>query len=232
MDFRDIQHLDTTGLIARCAEQNRSFYHRQANDERFCLELFRRAIVKREDAAWTAIVAQYRPQVERWIQRMGSVDVQLAEELTADAIMRFWRAYTPNDLFRARGLSDILGYWRDCARSAVLDWRRRTRREALSLDDLDGFTSPNKAGNPWEDRLAQQEIRAQLWHLVLEHCQDEDDLLLTRRVFVEGLKPREVFAQAPQRFTRQEEVYQKLRNLKDRLRRDPQVETLLRDYLQ
>lgn len=207
MDFDDVHQRGTAWLIARCAEQNRLFYQRQAHEERFCLELFRRAIVKREDAAWTAIVTQYRPQVERWILRMGSVDEPTLDELAADAIMRFWRAYTPNDLLRARSLSDVLGYWRDCARSAMLDRQRRQRREALPLDDLDGFSLTSEPTDRWENRLAHREMQLEVWRLVLEHCQDEGDVLLTRRVFVEGCKPREVFAQMPRLFARQEDVY-------------------------
>lgn len=231
MDLSAYHRLSTTELVAQCAEQNRLFYQRQGNDQQFCLELFRRAIVKREDLAWTALVTQYRPQVERWIVREGSISVQILEELVADAIMRFWRAYTPNDFLRARGLSDVLGYWRDCAHSAVVDWQRRQRRETFLLDDLDDIPSPNGESDRWADTLAQQELRAELWRLILAHCQDEDDVLLIHRVFMEGHKPRHVFAQNPHRFVRQEVVYQRLRNLKDRLRRDSQFEALLQDYL-
>lgn len=231
MDLSDYHRLSTTELVARCAEQNRLFYQRRHNNQQFCMELFRRAIVKREDYAWTALVVQYRPQVERWILREGTTGAHIVEEIVADAITRFWRAYTPNDFLRARGLSDVLSYWRDCARSALIDWQRRHQRTDLALDDLDDQSVLASQDDLEAERVAQHELRVDLWRLVLAHCQDEDDVFLVQRVFLEGLKPRHVYSQNLDRFARQELVYQRLRNLKDRLRRDPELESLLQEYL-
>ncbi len=227
MDTQSARLLDTPSLAAECAEQTARFYQRQVSNPDFCFELFRRAILKREPTAWDALIAQYRPQIERWIRRVGPTDAETIEDLTQDAITRFLRAYGAEDLARASSLAAVLRYWQDCARSAVLDWQRKRPWVVSSLDsDEDARLDIVRSHENVEGQVARHEAGQRLWQLVRQHCQDETDVLLAHRVFVEGYRPREVYAENTPRFATQTEVYQRLRNLKDRLRRDPAVQSL------
>jgi DNA-directed RNA polymerase specialized sigma24 family protein len=183
--------------------------------------------------AWTTLLTVYQPQVERWVRQIcGPATVDI-EDLVQDSITRFWRAYTAADLARARGLADVLSYWRDCVRSAALDQRRRHRINSVPEELADSYAAPRSASaDGVANRVVHAAGQAQLWGCVARHCQDEADLLLAHRVFVEGRRPREVFIENPQWYARQVEVYQRLRNLKDRLRRDPEFESLLRSCLE
>lgn len=224
-----VRHLDTETLAARCAEQTALFYQRKSSDELFCYELFRRAILKRDSAAWEALVQQYHPQIERWIQRTGSPDADTLHDLTQDAIVRFWRAYTADQFAKARSLAEILRYWQDCARSAYLDARRKDRAQVVSFDPIGSVAPASPRMERLEDRIALRQARQQLWERVRHHCQDEADRLLAQRIFIEGCKPAQVYREYPQWFVRPTDMYQRLRNLKDRLRRDPLIQQLLTD---
>jgi RNA polymerase sigma factor (sigma-70 family) len=231
MSTHSIRHLKTVAIAERCAEETARFYQRKSSSDLFCYELFRRAILKRESAAWEALVKQYRPQIRRWIRRAGSPDEDSLEDLTQDAILRFWRAYNSDQFAQAGSLSEILRYWQDCARSALLDWSRRERHKVLLFDSHENLPHFLSAGDRPEVHMALREARLKLWELVRHHCKDEVDMLLAQRVFVEGCKPRQVHSECPQWFVRRTDLYQRLRNLKDRLRRDPLVQKLLRDCL-
>ncbi len=223
-----IENVDVATLAARCAEETGHYYRRQDSDPQFCFELFRRAILVGSAAAWDALMAVYRPQIERWIRQMDVLDARKIEDLAQEAALRFWRAYGAASFARARGLADVLAYLRDCTRAAVLDDLRRPD-PASRLTPLDEGIPASPV--PAERDLAQEGPRLALWRCVSGHCRDEADYLLARCVFVEGCRPKEVYVENPQWFARQAEVYQRLRNLKDRLRRDPAFKTLLQECL-
>jgi DNA-directed RNA polymerase specialized sigma24 family protein len=232
MTTSSVRHLNIQALAAQCAAQTELFYRRLASNPDFCFELFRRAILRRDQAAWDALVAQYQPQIERWVRRTGPNDPEIVADLAQDAITRFWRAYGADDLARAGRLAEVLRYWQDCARSAVLDWQRKRQFAAISLEEAGrGDSAVAARHGEIEGQVMRRELGRRLWLLVRQHCQDEADLVLAHQVFVEGCKPREVYAENSQWFATQAEVYQRLRNLKDRLRRDLVVQSLLDELI-
>lgn len=224
--LRNSSELDA--LVADCVKQMERFRRKQANDPTSCLQLFHQAILQRDPAAWEALVTVYQPQIRRWIQKQGNIaDAALVNELVQETLIRFWRSYTPELFVRARSLADILRYWQDCAHSAYLEWQRRNRNAPVLLEEIENGSVSQTASDILPHNLVQAEARNRLWQLVLEQCRDELDRLLAHRIFVEGQKPREVFRENPERFESIEEVYKRLRNLKDRLRRNPNLLELL-----
>lgn len=216
-------------LQAACAEQMERFRRERANDPTPCLVLFRQAIFRRDPVAWEALIAIYQPHVQRWIRRRGfAADPGQLEELVQEALVRFWRAYTPEQLARAHSLAEILRYWQDCSGSVFLDWLRRGRNAPASLEDADraparGDLRPDALQLAWE----RSEARSRLWQVVAEQCQDKADQIIAHRIFVEGQKPRDLLREYPDDFATIEQIYKRLRNLKDRLRRNPNLLELL-----
>ena len=216
-------------LRADCAAQMERFRQERANDPTPCLLLFRKAILHRDPVAWEALVAVYRPYVQRWIRRRGfAADAGHLDELVQESLFRFWRAFTPEQLARAHSLAEILRYWQDCATCAYFDWLRRGRNTPDSLEEADG--EPIRK-DPIPDALPRDLVRAEargrLWQIVAEQCQDEADRIVAHRCFVEGQKPRDVLRENPEHLESIEQVYKRLRNLKDRLRRAPDLLDLL-----
>lgn len=223
---------DLAALRADCAAQMERFRQEHANTPTPCLMLFRKAILQRDPIAWEALVAVYRPYVQRWIRRRGfATDATLVDELVQEALVRFWRAFTPEQLVRARSLGAILRYWQDCANSVCLDWLRRGRNVPDALEEADGGPIPKALITDTLQRdLVQAEARDRLWQMVAEQCQDEADRIVAHRCFVEGQKPRDVLRENPDHLESIEQVYKRLRNLKDRLRRTPEILELLEIY--
>lgn len=67
-----IELLSVTELAHRCSEETNKFLNQKISNDRFCLELFRRAIIKRDDFAWTSIYQQYAPLVLTWVTQHQS----------------------------------------------------------------------------------------------------------------------------------------------------------------
>lgn len=224
-----LPQLVSAALQADCAAQMERFRQERTNDPTPCIILFRKAILHRDPVAWEALIAVYRPYVQQWIRRRGfAADAGQLDELVQEALVRFWRAYTPDQLARARSLADILRYWQDCAASACLDWLRRGRNAPGSLEEADGETiSRAFVTDALPENLVRAEASRHLWQIVAEQCQDETDLVVAHRIFVEGQKPRDVLREHPKQFDSIEQIYKRLRNLKDRLRRNPDLLELL-----
>jgi DNA-directed RNA polymerase specialized sigma24 family protein len=225
----DLPQPNFAALQANCSAQMERFRQERTNDPTPCLLLFRKAIMHRDPAAWEALVAVYRPYVQRWIRRRGfSADANLVDELAQEALVRFWRAYTPEQFAHARSLADILRYWQDCATCAYLDWLRRGRNAPQPLEEVDGSTVPKAlVTDALQENLVRTEARGRLWQVVAEQCQDEADRILAHRIFVEGQKPRDLLREYPDQFESIDQAYKRLRNLKDRLRRTPGLLELL-----
>src|SRR5690242_1710727 len=101
-----IETLTVTELAQRCGEETNRYLRRETYAERFCLELFRRAIVQRDDAAWAAVYDQYAAAVRRWLRTQPDQE----EEGVVIAFERFWRAVDATKFATFTSLSGVLQY--------------------------------------------------------------------------------------------------------------------------
>src|SRR5690348_10133353 len=60
----DPRQLSLAVLAQHCAIESTHFYRGRSHDTRFAFELFRRAIVDRDDLAWEHLYMHYSPLVE------------------------------------------------------------------------------------------------------------------------------------------------------------------------
>jgi hypothetical protein len=54
-------------LARRCAEEMVCYRRGRPYDPRHCYELFRRALVGRDEEAWAALYSQYQRLMRRWV---------------------------------------------------------------------------------------------------------------------------------------------------------------------
>src|SRR5690348_828436 len=73
------EQLSIAELARCCAEETTKFLKQSTSNDRFCLELFRRAIIRRDDAAWQSIYQQYAPLVLTWVTQHQSVTQLLGQ---------------------------------------------------------------------------------------------------------------------------------------------------------
>src|ERR1700730_7111963 len=112
-------------LARRCAEETQKFLRQSASNDRYCLELFRRAIVRHNEDAWACLYQQYAPLVLTWVNQHQTVTTLLGQDgaapLVNAAFAKFAQALTPAKMSNFDALAAILKYLKMCVHSVVAD---------------------------------------------------------------------------------------------------------------
>src|SRR5262245_44443638 len=89
-------------------------------------ELFRRAIVERDEMAWSEGMRRYRTLLVYWATRSAAKASvgECGDDIADQAISRAWTALSAACFERFPNLAAILGYLRACVASAVIDCAR------------------------------------------------------------------------------------------------------------
>jgi RNA polymerase sigma factor (sigma-70 family) len=215
-------------LAARCRQESAAAERR---DLRHCLELFRRAIVGQEDAAWTAVYAQYQALVRHWLGRRPDTD-----DLLQETFWRFQRGVTAERFAAGQfpTLGSLLAFLRTTAVNLLINERRRQERERRALGTrleprrgAPDAPDHDAAASVTPDYLAEV-ARAELAALIRSLVPDETEWLALRLSYEYDLPPREIARRHPGRFQDAAEVSRIKERLKKRLQNDPR----LRRYLE
>ncbi len=203
-------------LCSRCREETARFRHGARFDDGACFELFRRAIVERDERCWGGLVAIYDDEVRVWCRRAAAGQALDLDELVCLTWEKFWRHCTADKLRAAGCTGRVLGYLKACARSVVID-ALRGRSAVLPLDpaivDLpDG--APSVA-----ELHASAAADVALWRAVYDHLKCEPERALVHLRYEVGLTSAETHAQRPDLFPCVGDVYRVTRKVLDRLRR-------------
>ncbi len=185
-------------------------------------ELFRRAIVEGDQAAWEGLCAQYHGLVRAWLRRHPAATlVDEAEDyLINRTFERFWRSVGADRFAGFEGLQPLLAYLKLCAQSVVIDEARA--RRAGQIDSLDAL--PVTCGPVGDDPAALTPSRIDgqaVWAAILRLLADDSERLVVYLSFARDLKPSQVYERHPQRFRSVSDVYRVKRNAVERLRRCP-----------
>jgi DNA-directed RNA polymerase specialized sigma24 family protein len=233
-------------LVERCAEQTARFFARVANDTRYCLELFRRAIVEHDQAAWEAIYGQYRNMVRGWLARHPQIDLtgETAEDLVNVAFDKMWTALNPEKFARfadpsqgslayppgqaGQALAALLRYLQMCAHSTVIDCIRRVRREQMireytsaSFDGADVEGDRYSPCSPSPEQAVDERLAASdLWQRVRAQLHDEREELILYCSVVLDETPKEIYSHYADRFGDVQDIYNVKRNVLKRLERN------------
>jgi hypothetical protein len=216
MDDTRVTNLSMTELVNGCRSEVLAFRRGGALAGGCGYELFRRAVVDRDEPSWHALVSLYQQQVVRWCRTdLPGVD---AEDLAMVAWTKFWRSFTPVKLVAAGGTAAVLRYLQMCARSTLVD-AARAARAAASIPLTDADTSTGRGGNDPADAPSCAADRHAFWRAVDRHLHDDGDRLLVRLRYQEDLRPAAIHAIHPDLFPSVTEVYRRSRLILDRLRR-------------
>ncbi len=215
---RALAALALSEVVDGCRDETVRYRRGEAHDDRFCFELFRRAIAERVEPCWEALQTIYRDQVLAWCRRAGRAGEDF-EELAAVAWEKFWQHFTPGKLASAGGTPAVLGYLKTCAMSAAVDAARATAASQRWLDagELEGPDRQPLPGDVQADRAA----AAVLWQLVDARLRNDRERMLVHLTYEIGLKPAEIQARRPDLFPSTGDVYQATQTILKRLRRTP-----------
>jgi DNA-directed RNA polymerase specialized sigma24 family protein len=191
-------------------------------------ELFRRAIVHRDEEAWAAIYRRYRSLLIAWAAR-SSVRAYLHAEcadIADQALARAWAALTPERFAAFPSLAKLLSYLHACVETTAIDSARaQASRERLAqrLAAAPPATSDQAV-------LADLDREA-LWHTVSALAGTPAERVVLVESFAYGLPPGEICARHPQIFSTVRNVYNVKRKLFARLQRNREVLRLTEEFI-
>jgi hypothetical protein len=214
-------------LARRCREETLRFLRGDTREDAYCFEVFERAVVHRDDAAWAAVVEQYRGIILAYVgQHSLATLIRESEDFWVNrAFQRFWSAVGPDRFAQFPDLPALLKYLKLCVHSVLLD-EARARRSA-SLTSLEEMPDTTPAPTSAERSVVGQLAGEQLWETVLRELHDESEQVVAFLSFARDLKPAEIFERHPRLYASVGDVYRIKRNLIERLRRSPEVRAFL-----
>jgi hypothetical protein len=189
----------------------------QANED---YELFRRAILTRDQEAWAMIYARYRLMMIAWASRCSANrhTGEWADDIADHALARAWAALTPERFAEFPTLPRLLGYLRTCvvttaidsARAQAASWRASS---AMSMGTSDA---------PEQSVLAAIE-RDELWRTVVALTTSSEERIVLVENMAYAFPPRTIQKRHPQIFPDVEAVYRVKRKLCLRLQHNYNV---------
>jgi DNA-directed RNA polymerase specialized sigma24 family protein len=212
------QALSVAQLARRCAEEMARYQRREPHDSRYCYELFRCALVQRDEGAWAAIYGQYRRLVNHWL---GHVPGDL-EALANQAFARFWSALPPHRFGDFPSLEAILAYLKRCAQGIAIDARRREeRRQAREAAFLQmRQVAAEREASSFTARVLDGIVSEQLYEYVTGRLDGTQESVVFRASFEWGLGPAEIAERWADVFSCAREVSRVKERILRRLRRD------------
>ena len=227
--YVDLQALSISGLRYRCAQESDRFFSRQDHDPRFCYELFRRAILQRDEQAWACIYAQYERLVTHWVERHAAFPAsgEEAQFFLNRAYEKMWLGLTPQKFVAFTDLAALLRYLQMCVHSVLVDFARQ-KEQKLRLEAVDAYPEQQSQGTTAvENQIAANLSRQELWRWLEQQFKDDKERYVVEGMFILNLKPRDVQAQYPAIFADVGEIYRTKENLLARLRRNPELADFL-----
>jgi len=212
--------LSLTQIAERCRSETQ-----RRGDERFCFELLRRALVERQEAAWSLVLAQYENLVRSWsLQHPYFVESELElDESVSRSFLAWWQNVRGDRFGHDFGtVGALLAYLKQCVHTTIATERRaqeRRRRLAAKAAAAARADVTPRTSLP-------EETQERLWRTVLAVARTAQEQVLVELMYRNDLPPREVTRQRPDLFADVADVYRTRRNLLDRLRRSPELAVL------
>ena len=212
-----LSQMPLAALLELGNNELRRFRSKTSSEERYCVEILRRALVEQSDEAWAVLQHCFSEPMRVWIRSHPSSDVALLhdteENYIAQTFSRFWfavRDHHPEFSTLPAALSylhaTLNGILTDTLRSHLRQLSREVPLSEPGLCDVPGTEGPPESERLWESmqRLLVNERERRLFFLL--YCC--------------GLKPREIVKRCPQEFADVKEIYRLNANIIERLRRN------------
>lgn len=225
----DFEELSLSSISHRCARESDRFFNRKEHDPRFCYELFRRAIIMKNELAWNRIYSQYERLVRHWVEHHAAFPTS-GEEVQFfinRAFEKMWIGITPKKFADFDDLKSLLRYLQMCVHSVMVDFIRQKEYKKI-VDPLDAQTlNPPADEADAEDKVTKTLMGQAILDFLEEFIQDEREACIVEYMFIYGLKSRDVALQFPDIFSDVTEVYRVKENLLARLRRSDDLRQIL-----
>lgn len=212
--------LNLSELAERCSNEILKARQNEPASDQYCLEIFRRAIVKHDPDAWAFLQQYFSDTVRRWLHRHPRREVAYRydseENYIAQTFASFWQATADNEKLEFTSLAAFLRYLHASLNTALID---TLRAHAL----VKGAPLPDPGSDTWytEEPASEDDYESQdLWEIIGSLLPNERERRLAYLRYHSGLKPREIVQFLPDEFSDVQEVYRLTRNITERLMRN------------
>ena len=224
----DLDLLSTQELARLCAQEIVQFRKRGTSDERYGRELFRRAIIRRDDIAWICIYQQFTPLVVSWMshhpQTNSLLEYDGIDSVVNAVFAKFSLAITPANVNTFHSLGSLLKYLKCCVHSVVAD-AVRVHQTYQVEDSLDLIRSEATLDDPAEDVVAHATAE-DLWQKIKRLLKDEKERVFITMIYLYDMKPGEIYLRYHHLFSTIDEVYRVKHKLFERLRRNNSLKAI------
>jgi DNA-directed RNA polymerase specialized sigma24 family protein len=229
----DLNALTLAGLTHRCAQETESFFQRNAYDPAFCFELFRRAILERNQRAYECLYTQYRPMVAGWVERHPSYPGagEEVQYFVNRSFEKLWHALTPEKFQRFPNLKALLSYLKLCTHSVVIDHARVRQHALVDQAHGDALLAGQPASTNVESDAVYNAQQQEFWRVINRRLTNEKEQAVVFGSFVLAMKPAELQLRYAHLFSDVKDVYRTKQNVLDRLRRDPELLNFRAEYV-
>lgn len=223
-----VESFPTSRLAELGAQETQRYRAGSPFDQRYMLEVFRRAIALRDEEAWQCLYQHYAPVVRSWLERSRQRDrlpILLLEEDSATLVnavfSRFARALPPQKWQAFSSLAAVLAYLKRCAHAVMVDALAgaQQRPHMISLEESE---TQLRAADP-ADQVLEAVSLQECWAMLMGVVRGDRERLVLFQSLVRGETPAHIQQCYPHLFPQVEEVYRLKRNVLERLRRHPTV---------
>ena len=191
-------------------------------------ELFRRAIVDRDEDAWREIHARYRALLIAWAHHTSAATEigEGYEDIADQAFARAWMALSPDHFAQFPHLAGLLAYLHACVTAVAIDYARAqaARRRVFQKLEISSSATP-------EEIVLTEMDQIELWQFVNRLAVSEQERIVLIETFVFDLPPRTIVARHRGMFVDAGMVYATKRNLLARFQRNDELRRRCRDLL-
>ena len=186
-------------------------------------ELFRQAVVERDMQAWATLAERYRSLMVAWARRCSAARVchESCEDLADRAFARAWAALSPQRFADFPTTAALLAYLRTCVSATAID----SARAQAAYERATGSLAAGETPTP-EQVTIEQLDRDELWCLINRLVSSEAERVVVVERFVYDLPPRTIQSRHTALFADVPAVYAALRNVRERLRRNADLQQL------
>ena len=208
-----LQVMNISALADQCMSEIGKYRYGEPYQDRYCLELFRRALVQCDSLAWKVVQHVFNETMIGWMRshplREAACRFESEENYVAQAFTRFRKATVGNQKVEFPTLAAALQYLRASLNAALLDTLR-----TCSWSKRMPLSEPDEPGKPSvENRVAAREV----WEVIRSQLPGEREQRLAYLLFHCGLRPREIVHLCPQEFSEVGEIHRLRRHIFERL---------------
>ncbi len=220
-----LECLPLDALVQEAQQESSRFRRQQPTSGRASFEVFRRALLLREDAAWAGLYQLYAPLVEAWLLLHNAVSLHRdeLEALVNETFAKFACAIDADRWQQFAETPRLLAYLKRCAMTVATDARRQQQRwREVSLEASE-YEQPPLLEDHAEGVLTHLVLR-DLWQTAAGVAACEQERLILEQHYGRGVPLRELAPRYPDLFPSLQSVYRSKRNLLHRLRRSQSVQ--------